>query len=246
MAESLAIIESKENGITEIQDMLDRRTKVASLYNEDTLIITPTKAAREELNEMIRERLLDNGTLNKNSQKLFDLTVLDEDGVETPKQLYLAIGEKILFTKNEYKEYDIRNGERATITNIEEKILTVKTEDDREFKVDTEKFPYIIDYGYALTTYKSQGQTYDKVVIDADTSVPILNDMRNAYVNITRCRNEIQIYTDDKDYLIELAQERYVERDTLDMGDNTIKQTKFKPIEKQIDKAKDRQNTVER
>ena len=232
MAESLAIIESKENGITEIQDMLDRRTKVANLYNEDTLIITPTKSAREELNEMIRQNLLDNGTLDKDSQKLFDLTVLDEDGIETPKQLYLAIGEKILFTKNEYKEYDIRNGERATIINIEDKILTVKTEDDRQFKVDTEKFPYIIDYGYALTTYKSQGQTYDKVVIDADTSVPILNDMRNAYVNITRCRNEIQIYTDDKDYLIELAQERYVERDTLDMGDNTIKQTKkTKPIE---------------
>ena len=117
-----------------------------------------------------------------------------------------------------------------------------------EFKIDTEKFPYIIDYGYALTTYKSQGQTYNKVVIDADTSVPVLNDMRNAYVNITRCRNEIQIYTDDKDYLKELAQERYVEQDTLDMGDNTIKQTKFKPIEKQIDKDKDkdRQNTVER
>ena len=30
------------------------------------------------------------------------------------------------------------------------------------------------------------------------------------------------------------------------MGDNTIKQTKIKPIEKQIDKDKDRQNTVER
>ena len=246
MAESLAIIESKENGITEIQDRLDRRTKVASLYNEDTLIITSTKSAREELNKMIRQQLLDNGTLNKESEKLFDLTVLDEDGIETPKQVYLAIGEKILFTKNEYKEYDIRNGERATITNIEDKFLTVKTEDNRELKIDTEKFPYIIDYGYALTTYKSQGQTYNKVVIDADTSVPVLNDMRNAYVNITRCRNEIQIYTDDKDYLKELAQERYVEQDTLDMGDNTIKQTKFKPIEKQIDKDKDRQNTVER
>lgn len=246
MAESLAIIESKENGITEIQDRLDRRTKVASLYNEDTLIITSTKSAREELNKMIRQQLLDNGTLNKESEKLFDLTVLDEDGIETPKQVYLAIGEKILFTKNEYKEYDIRNGERATITNIEDKFLTVKTEDNRELKIDTEKFPYIIDYGYALTTYKSQGQTYNKVVIDADTSVPVLNDMRNAYVNITRCRNEIQIYTDDKDYLKELAQERYVEQDTLDMRDNTIKQTKFKPIEKQIDKDKDRQNTVER
>ena len=242
MAESLAIIESKENGITEIQDRLDRRTKVASLYNEDTLIITSTKSAREELNKMIRQQLLDNGTLNKESEKLFDLTVLDEDGIETPKQVYLAIGEKILFTKNEYKEYDIRNGERATITDIEDKFLTVKTEDNRELKIDTEKFPYIIDYGYALTTYKSQGQTYNKVVIDADTSVPVLNDMRNAYVNITRCRNEIQIYTDDKDYLKELAQERYVEQDTLDMGDNSIEEIKPIVVEKQKEQAKDKRN----
>lgn len=217
MAESLAIIEMKEKGITEIQDRLDRRTKVASLYNEDTLIITSTKLAREELNKMIRQQLLDNGTLNKESEKLFDLTVLDDDGIETPKQVSLAIGEKILFTKNEYKEIDIRNGERATIMSIENKILIVKSEDDRELKIDTEKYPYIIDYGYALTTYKSQGQTYNKVVIDADTSVPVLNDMRNAYVNITRCRNEIQIYTDDKDYLKELAQERYIKQDTIDI-----------------------------
>ena len=191
---------------------------------------------------MIRQQLLDNGTLNKESEKLFDLTVLDEDGIETPKQVYLAIGEKILFTKNEYKEYDIRNGERATITNIEDKFLTVKTEDNRELKIDTEKFPYIIDYGYALTTYKSQGQTYNKVVIDADTSVPVLNDMRNAYVNITRCRNEIQIYTDDKDYLKELAQERYVEQDTLDMGDNSIEEIKPIVVEKQKEQAKDKRN----
>ena len=217
MAESLAIIETKEKGITEIQDRLDRRTKVASLYNEDTLIITSTKLAREELNKMIRQQLLDNGTLNKESEKLFDLTVLDDDGIETPKQVSLAIGEKILFTKNEYKEIDIRNGERATIQSIENKILIVKSEDDRELKIDTEKYPYIIDYGYALTTYKSQGQTYNKVVIDADTTVPVLNDMRNAYVNITRCRNEIQIYTDDKDYLKELAQERYIKQDTIDI-----------------------------
>src|ERR1044072_8751252 len=54
-----------------------------------------------------------------------------------------------------------------------------------------------LDYGYAVTSHSSQGLTFDRVLINADTrqSVLLLND-RTAYVAISRARYDALIYTD--------------------------------------------------
>ncbi|MDR3048346.1 MAG: hypothetical protein LBV16_00650 [Elusimicrobiota bacterium] len=72
------------------------------------------------------------------------------------------------------------------------------------------------------------------MVIDADTSISSLNDMRNAYVQITRCRESIKIYTDDKDYFKKIAKERRIEKDTMD-----IIMTASKQAAKEIYQAKE-------
>jgi hypothetical protein len=56
-----------------------------------------------------------------------------------------------------------------------------------------------------MTTYKSQGQTYDKVVVEADTSAPQLQDQRNTYVQITRARDDVRVFTDDQAGLREVS-----------------------------------------
>jgi len=152
--------------------------------------------------------------------------------------LKLAEGERIIFTRNEYRDYDIRNGERATIEKlhpIRRNIITVRTEDGRKFNIDTKKYKHI-DYGYALTTYKAQGQTYDKVVVEADTSgAPALNTMRAQYVNITRARDSVKIYTDDKEALFGLAEELTHKKDTLDKLGITLKEAMEK--EKEVEES---------
>jgi len=66
----------------------------------------------------------------------------------------------------------------------------------REISVDLRKFRHL-DYGYAVTSYSSQGLTFDRVLVNADTreSVRLLND-RTAYVAISRARYDAVIYTD--------------------------------------------------
>ncbi|MDR3049462.1 MAG: AAA family ATPase [Elusimicrobiota bacterium] len=222
--ECLEIIDKAKNGgIIELEDKNLRRAVIADKYDNNTLVLCNTKAARIDLNEQIREKLFRNGTLKESEQADFVMADKDEDGLQVERPTKLCIGEKIIFTQNEYKTYDIMNDERAEIMAIESKMLTVKTGDNRELKIDTETYPYI-DYGYAMTTFKPQRQTYNKVVIDADTSISSLNDMRNAYVQITRCRENIKIYTDDKDYFKELAKERRIEKDTMDIITATSKQ----------------------
>jgi len=213
MRGSLELLES-EARFCQLSDSEERRRAVADLYAPETLILTGTGAARDRLNELIRERLIKEGVLKESGGRRLELGRPDEDGVWHPFEREIAPGEKITFLKNEYKDLDVRNGERGTVTAVDASGLKVKLEDGRDIRVDTGSYN-AIDYGYAMTTYKAQGQTYDRVVVEADTTVPSLNDMRNQYVNITRARDDIQIYTDDKEELMNLAGVGSLKRDTL-------------------------------
>ena len=94
--------------------------------------------------------------------------------------------------------------------------LGVRLEDGRQVELDLARYG-AVDYGYALTTYKSQGQTYDKVVVEADTSAPQLQDQRNTYVQITRAREDVRIVTDDFFELRDVAGVLSVKADTNDL-----------------------------
>lgn len=213
MKKSLDIFDERGD-IAEVSDSQDRRQKVAELYDSDTLIITGTKVARDEINLRIRFELTRQGKLNNTESRVYKLARADADGIEHEKEIKLAKNDIITFCKNDYKNYDIRNGERGRIIGLDEKYLKIELEDKRKITIDTEKYKNI-DYGYALTTYKAQGQTYNRVVVESDTAVPTLNDMRNQYVNITRARDDIKIFTDDKKDLKDLAEIKTHARDTL-------------------------------
>jgi len=213
MEDSLGLLE-KNGHIAEIEDTDTRRAAVAELYNKDTLIIVSTTAARDEINKRIRDGLQDADRLQPG--RTYTMARADEEGIDHPRSVALAAGDIICFTKNEYENYDIRNGEKAEVLECGAKFLKVRTEDKRELKINTEEYRNI-DYGYALTTYKSQGQTYNSVVVESDTRVPDLVDMRNQYVNITRARDQIKIFTDDIEGLTDLAGIKTHARDTLDL-----------------------------
>jgi hypothetical protein len=122
----------------------------------------------------------------------------------------------VVFLENEYKHYDVRNGEVGTVTKTGTNALGVQLEDGRQVELDLARYS-ALDYGYALTTYKSQGQTYNKVLVEADTTVPQLQDQRNTYVQITRARDNVRIFTDDFAELRDVAGVLTVKTDTNDL-----------------------------
>ena len=64
---------------------------------------------------------------------------------------------------------------------------------------DAEDHPHL-DYGYAVTSHSSQGQTADRVLVHVDTerAGEQLVNRRLAYVAVSRGRYDAQIYTNDK------------------------------------------------
>ena len=63
------------------------------------------------------------------------------------------------------------------------------------------------DYGIVSTSYSSQGQTVDKVIIaNASESFGKATNLEQFYVSASRGKMEVTVYTDDKDRLLEQVQ----------------------------------------
>jgi conjugative relaxase-like TrwC/TraI family protein len=109
-----------------------------------------------------------------------------------------SVGDRIQFTAPA-NDLRVANRELGTIESIKEDgRLHLKMDGGRIVELDSRKHPHL-DHGYAMTSYSSQGQTADRVLIHVDTELgakDLLNS-RMAYVSVSRGRYDAQIYTND-------------------------------------------------
>ena len=280
VAEAFARLDAKDK----INEVVDRGTRLSNITRDylanpkDTIIVTATNKDREDLNQMIRHELKQNGIVQtegveyttRESKSLIgdgkffaenysvgDILVANKAGVfgkagaearivevdpqnnqikvvtaENKSQLYLDVqqqgsnlqiysetkkhfadGDKILFLKND-KGLGVKNGQTGSIVGIEENgALRVKTEKGHELKFNPSTQYRYIGHGYALTDYKSQGQTAKHVIYHADTSKGV--NFNQAYVGITRGKKSVTIYTDNKTSLMEKVKHDQVKSSTL-------------------------------
>jgi conjugative relaxase-like TrwC/TraI family protein len=109
-----------------------------------------------------------------------------------------SVGDRIQFTAPA-NHLRVANRELGTIESVKEDgRLRLKMDGGRAVELDTHKRPHL-DYGYAMTSHSSQGQTADRVLIHVDTELgakDLLNS-RMAYVSVSRGRYDAQIYTNN-------------------------------------------------
>jgi conjugative relaxase-like TrwC/TraI family protein len=110
-----------------------------------------------------------------------------------------AIGDRVQFTAPDRSRH-LANRELGTLERIDEQgLLQVRLDSGRTVRFRLSEHPHL-DYGYAVTSYSSQGQTADRVLIhiDADRAPDVLVNRRLAYVAVSRARHDVQIYTNDR------------------------------------------------
>jgi len=77
----------------------------------------------------------------------------------------------------------------------------VELDGGRKVGFDSTQFRHL-DHGYAVTSYASQGQTVDRVILNADTKEPeVLLNQRTGYVAVSRAREDALIYTNSREEL---------------------------------------------
>jgi len=113
-----------------------------------------------------------------------------------------SVGDRIQFTAPA-NDLRIANRELGAITGIGDAgRLNLQMDTGGSLQIDPNKHPHL-DYGYAMTSHSSQGQTADRVLIHVDTELAakdLLNN-RMAYVGVSRGAFDAQIFTNDREKL---------------------------------------------
>ncbi len=115
-----------------------------------------------------------------------------------------SVGDRVQFTAPN-RERHIANRELGTIEKIDDSgNLQLRLDSGRTVAFNIKESPHL-DYGYAVTSHSSQGQTADRVLVYVDTEQAgeKLVNSRLAYVAVSRGRYDAQIYTNDKTHLTE-------------------------------------------
>ncbi len=152
----------------------------------------------------ITVRLESEREITYNPQRLSGVSVYRES------ERRFAEGDRIQF-RAPLSEHRVANSELGRIEQIEGKNFTVALDDGRRVQFDTGEFRHL-DHGYAVTSYSSQGETVDRVIINANTREPeVLLNQRMSYVAVSRARDDAKIYTNSADQLGE-ALDRQVDK----------------------------------
>jgi hypothetical protein len=113
-----------------------------------------------------------------------------------------SVGDRIQFTAPS-QELKIANRELGTVESIgRDGTMRLKLDNERSVDLNPQRHPHL-DHGYAVTSYSSQGQTAERVLVHVDTELgakDLLNS-RMAYVSISRGQWDAQIFTDSLEKL---------------------------------------------
>ncbi len=113
-----------------------------------------------------------------------------------------SVGDRIQFTAPS-QELKIANRDLGTVESIgRDGMMRLRLDDESKVEFDPQYHPHI-DYGYAVTSYSSQGQTAERVLVNIDTELAAkdLLNSRMAYVSISRGQFDAQIFTNSLDKL---------------------------------------------
>ena len=109
-----------------------------------------------------------------------------------------AQGDRVQLTAP-YHEQRLASRELGTIERIDgDGNLKLRMDSGREVEFNARQHPHL-DYGYAVTSHSSQGQTAERVLIHVDSAQAhgeLLNS-RMAYVSVSRAQFDVQMYTND-------------------------------------------------
>jgi conjugative relaxase-like TrwC/TraI family protein len=128
-------------------------------------------------------------------------------------------GDRVQFTAPN-REQHIANRELGTIEKMDSSgNVQVHLDSGRSVAFNIKENPHL-DYGYAVTSYSSQGQTADRVLIQIDTEQAgeKLVNRRLAYVAVSRGRYDAQLYTNDKRHLTEQLSRDVSHRSAIEPG----------------------------
>jgi len=164
----------KANRIYKI-DGVDSETGKVRLIgsNERTIIFTPQKSA----------------------SKIGNFSLLKDAEIE------LGAGDKIMFTANDYK-HDIDNKNVFNVSSVNREVARLKSLDgkiEKEIGLNDQAMKFI-KHAWASTNHATQGKSVKGVIV-AMTAHEKMTDQQSFYTAISRFKQKVLFFTDDREQL---------------------------------------------
>ncbi len=134
-----------------------------------------------------------------------------------PHERELTNSDLIRFTNNDYKA-GLINGDLATVVSIDAKAnrLLVEKNDGSRIDMAIDK-PLYLEHGYCQTVHAAQGQTCERILIDAP-AISATSNESSYYVAISRATSKATLYTDDRERLPESLNRENTKTAALDIS----------------------------
>ncbi len=123
--------------------------------------------------------------------------------------LELKAGDRIQFTRND-RELGRINGGRVEVLSIDTDARTAMVRgrgQTESLNLDASRDQHL-RHAYVETVFAAQGRTADHVIIHADSKAANLVDQKSFYVSVSRARESVAIYTNDRAKLVSAINER--------------------------------------
>lgn len=143
-----------------------------------------------------------NYSLDTEKSGHFDVFIKDD--------IKLSKGDQIRINKNGFDQDGKRlnNGKILEVQGFEKDgsihAKNAHSKTDNSFKLDSQFGN--LDYAYCLTSYASQGKTVDRVFISQPSQTFLASNQKQFYVSVSRGREAVTVYTDDKKGLLSQVQ----------------------------------------
>lgn len=131
-----------------------------------------------------------------------DDVVIDKDNhvrlqpleVSRKGMLELAIGDRVLFTRNDSR-LGVKNGLLGSVVGFEGATVQVARDDGGVVGVDPAAYHHL-SHGYATTVHKAQGVTVDRAYLLGSASM----DKHLAYVGMSRHRHSLEVFLPEEQF----------------------------------------------
>jgi conjugative relaxase-like TrwC/TraI family protein len=127
--------------------------------------------------------------------------------VYEPTKMLLAKGDKVKITRNSFDEQEKRlnNGQTLEVIAVSKKgNITLRNKASKTNYSLSKDFGHLT-HAHCITSYAAQGKTVDHVLIAQPASTFPATDAKQFYVSVSRGRESVTIYTDDKEALLDHA-----------------------------------------
>ncbi len=172
-----------------------------------------------------------------------DLKRSKDFDVYRPLDINLAKGDRIRITKNgtDLNKKRLDNGKILEVVGFSPKgTIRLKTPNRKNGTTyEISKKHGNFNHAYCITSYASQGKTYDRVLIAQPSTTFPASNMKQFYVSVSRGREAVKIYTDDKADLLQTIQQEGDRMSVHELEDLDKIQTRLRQQTKTITPNKD-------